>query len=303
MRKVASVSSIANEREAKPGAGPFALTALQRENASTTNPCSYERARHTSSGRRSEPLRFPSRSPLAVRPITWRPIEMMTSNGSPRWLFAAGFALTLAGCGGKSGTAPADGGGDGRGGVGGSAGGSGGGGGHVAGGSGGTFGSVDALGPLVDAYCAAVQGCCQRDGFPAGPLADCKATFAGRDATLVDHVSRGTIRLDATVFQACVAAYQGAVSSCSLTEVAHACRDMFVGTRAENEPCADGSECKSDQGAVTCLKVAPEGSPQPDTGLCKKVPRGKKGDRCVWECHLGPAPVPPTRPAWWRTRC
>ena len=147
-------------------------------------------------------------------------------------------------------------------------------------------GASGPLKPLIDAYCAAARSCCGKGGFPAANLADCEAMFPMRNDS-VASVNKGTAQLDATAFPACVAAYQAAATSCLLGDILTACKNIYVGTKDENEACTTVVDCRHDQGvAVTCLTVQ-VGDVTPDSGVCRRIPHGKRGDACVSDCAIG----------------
>jgi hypothetical protein len=154
-----------------------------------------------------------------------------------------------------------------------------------AGANGGASGSgstaVQMLTPIINAFCAAARSCCAKQGVSA-TLDDCEAMFPMREPT-VASVASGAITLDPTALAACRAAYTQAATSCTENPVVSACQNVFVGTRAENEACSNGQECKRDQGPVTCLITTQNGT----SGVCKKIPHGKAGDACSFDCEKG----------------
>jgi hypothetical protein len=154
-----------------------------------------------------------------------------------------------------------------------------------AGANGGASGSgstaVQMLTPIINAFCAAARSCCAKQGVSA-TLDDCEAMFPMREPT-VASVASGAITLDPTALAACRAAYTQAATSCTENPVVSACQNVFLGTRGENEACSNGQECKRDQGPVTCLITTPNGT----SGVCKKIPHGKAGDACSFDCETG----------------
>jgi hypothetical protein len=205
------------------------------------------------------------------------------------------------GGGGGGGAGHANGGGGSGGGVGGGAGhangggggggggsGVGGGAGHANGGNGGGggFGGMSgAATPLVDAFCAAARACCAKDGRPPGPLTSCEANAA---ATLdAAGLASGTVRLVGAAFDACVAAYQRAATSCTFAEVTTACRGVFIGTLSAGATCTRVSECQRDRGPMVCVLIQQTSGVTPTVGTCAAAPRGAKGDPCLGSCPRG----------------
>jgi hypothetical protein len=205
--------------------------------------------------------------------------------------------LALSGACGKStqassdagGTAGAVGGGSGNGGRGGAAGSSAGAGGLAgaggvggAGGAGGMTGSATAL---VNAFCAAARACCAKDGRPLDPLASCETNAA--ETFGAAEIDAGTIRVDGAKLDACVAAYQHAATSCTVTEVLAACHGMFIGTLPAGATCVRVADCRRDQGPMVCVAIQVTSGVTPTTGTCQPAPRGKNGDPCLLSCPSG----------------
>jgi hypothetical protein len=229
---------------------------------------------------------------------------------------AAALALALAGAGCSSGSAThPDGGGDGVAGAGGGSGAGGGGGGQggaggghpdaggggggasgAGGTGGGTGGARDGgtgdgtttgtLQPLVDAFCATARSCCGQAGRPVQALGGCES-LAANDLTVGPSLANGKVLIDSAAFAACVAAYQAAATSCTLTGVLAACRNLFVGTLQDGDACTSVTECRRDQGPMVCLRIQPAGMPTPDMGVCRRAPRATNGQPCLSSCQTG----------------
>src|SRR5262249_36572742 len=99
-------------------------------------------------------------------------------------------------------------------------------------------------------------------------------------------VGQGTVLLDAQAVAACAAAYQRAATACTIGDVLTACQGVFVGTKADGEPCATLYECRRDQGPATCLKIL-TGDTTPALGICRRAPHASGGDPCVFSCQAG----------------
>ena len=147
---------------------------------------------------------------------------------------------------------------------------------------GGTLGNAT---PLVDAFCAAARACCAKDGRSLDPLASCEASAAASFGAA--QVASGTIRVDAPVFDACVAAYQRAATSCTATEAMTACRGMFIGTLSAGASCKQVADCRRDQGPMVCEMIITTPGVNPTTGICKPAPRGAENDPCLASCPIG----------------
>jgi hypothetical protein len=148
--------------------------------------------------------------------------------------------------------------------------------------------NVGPLKPLINAVCAAARACCAKDPetAPTTNLDDCE-TMLGTQYYAVPGVVKGTTTVSSTVLSACVAAYQAAATSCVLTGVETACQGLYVGTKGDNEPCTTVLDCRQDQGTATCFKVQTASGVTPDTGTCKKIPHGARGDACLSDCLAG----------------
>lgn len=146
-------------------------------------------------------------------------------------------------------------------------------------------GMIGTATPLVDAFCAAARACCAKDGRPLEPLANCEqnagATFGAA------QVSAGTIRVDGAAFDACVAAYQRAATSCTFTEVMTACRGIFIGTLSSGATCTQVADCRRDQRPMVCVLIQTTSGVTPTTGTCQPAPRGAENDACLASCPIG----------------
>jgi hypothetical protein len=141
--------------------------------------------------------------------------------------------------------------------------------------------SVDALKPIVDAYCAAARACCTRDAMPM-QLANCEDLVTSRFPA--KSIANGATRIDADALALCRAAYEAAATRCEATPVMEACRNVLIGTHRAEEPCTLGAqECELIAGQGTCLLPS---SDEPD-GVCKYPAHGKAGDPCMTTCHEG----------------
>jgi hypothetical protein len=141
--------------------------------------------------------------------------------------------------------------------------------------------SVDALKPIVDAYCAAARACCTRDAMPM-QLANCEDLVMSRFPA--KSIANGATRIDADALALCRAAYETAVTSCEATPVIEACRNVLIGTHRAEEPCTLGAqECELIAGQGTCLLP----SSDEQEGVCKYPAHGKAGDPCMTTCHEG----------------
>ena len=197
-----------------------------------------------------------------------------------------GFGGASAAAGGKGGS-----GGNSGGGVSGSGGGT--------GGTGGTGGSAGAsVQALATAYCAAARNCCFSTDYWTPDLTDCEAKFPVRLKPLA-LVDKGTVIIDKTALAACIAAYNQTATACTLNNLAPACRGVFVGTKAEGEPCGYGGdpttggtitegvhECKASGGPELCVWTG-DMTVSGATGTCHKPPHGKIGDPCIGSCQSG----------------
>jgi hypothetical protein len=207
------------------------------------------------------------------------------SGGTP--VGAAGASLGGASLGGASlggaslGGASLGGASGGSGGGGGLGGMNGGGGNAAAGVSGNGAATVKMLQPTVDAFCATARTCCAKQNEPT-KLGDCEAAFPMNNATVASLAS-GAATLDPTALAGCLAAYKAAAVTCEENPVLSACRGVVIGTRPQNAPCTNGSECARDAGFNTCLITEQNGT----VGVCKKIPHYKAGDACTFTCRKG----------------
>jgi hypothetical protein len=101
-------------------------------------------------------------------------------------------------------------------------------------------------------------------------------------------VQKGTVSIDQTALDACVAAYGTVATTCTSTALKAGCRGVFVGAQAEGQPCGGttrfGSfECKQANGSASCYWQDSGGYPT-KTGVCVSIPRGKSGDPCSKTC-------------------
>jgi hypothetical protein len=101
-------------------------------------------------------------------------------------------------------------------------------------------------------------------------------------------VDKGTVIVDQNALAACVAAYNTAATTCTITAVNAACKGIFTGTQAEGQPCGGATrfgayECKPVNGSATCYWQQ-SGSDATSTGVCIGIPRGKSGDECSETC-------------------
>lgn len=137
---------------------------------------------------------------------------------------------------------------------------------------------------LVGAFCDSVRSCCQKGGFPADPLANCESEFS-RQVDIIPLVEKGTVTLNADVFDACVSSVRSAASTCNGASTS-ACVGAFQGTIPEGASCEKSDECvdTADEPAI-CLKIRAAGmTTTPATGVCKLAPRGRAGDPCFTTC-------------------
>ena len=157
------------------------------------------------------------------------------------------------------------------------------------GGNGGIGGGTGAImvQPLINAFCTAAKSCCGRESYPAADLADCESKFPSR-SQYYPLLDKGTVSIDQNALAACVAAYNTAATTCTITGLNAACKGVFVGTQAEGQPCGGTSrfgafECKPVNGSSSC-HLQTSGSDPTNTGVCTSLPRGKSGDLCSKTC-------------------
>jgi hypothetical protein len=162
------------------------------------------------------------------------------------------------------------------------------------GGGGGTGGSTSAamFQPLSTAFCTAAKNCCGRDSYPAVDIADCESKFFSRMDSF-PLVDKGTVTVDQNALAACVAAYNTAATTCTITSVKAACKGVLTGAQAEGKPCGGSSdfgayECKPINGSASCNKPR-SGSDPTNIGVCMSIPHGKNGDECSTSCLKGDA--------------
>jgi hypothetical protein len=139
--------------------------------------------------------------------------------------------------------------------------------------------ALAAIEPALKAYCASIGNCC------AGgvPVDACESGYMAQSPNFASLVA-GLVTIDPDVLAKCQAAYAGS-GQCDLNTVVAACQGLFVGTRAENEPCGQGYDCDRSQGAMTCI-VAGDCNVNP-MGVCTTVPHAKLGDPCLTTCEAG----------------
>jgi hypothetical protein len=116
--------------------------------------------------------------------------------------------------------------------------------------------------------------------------------FPSRLHTLA-FVNKGTVKIDSTALAACIAAYNQTATTCAYHSLVTACRGVFVGTKAENEPCGVGGsnasgvyECQKSDGPEKCTWTGDPSSPAV-TGVCHRLVHGKNGDPCDSSCASG----------------
>jgi hypothetical protein len=153
------------------------------------------------------------------------------------------------------------------------------------GGTGGTAAAV--LRPLINAFCAAAWNCCGRASYPTADLNDCRSNFPSR-FRYYPMVDKGTVTVAQTALNTCVAAYDTAATTCSMTPLHAACRGIFAGTQGEGQSCGGTGEfgafeCKPVNGASSCYWADSGGYPT-TAGVCISLPRGKSGDECSRTC-------------------
>ena len=160
--------------------------------------------------------------------------------------------------GGSVGTGGVAGSGGGGGGIGGASGAVGG---SAAGGSGGSGGDAGAsLATLANAFCAAARTCCAKNGVAAS-LDDCESNFPSRIAAIA---LVGSVTVDSTALAACIAGCNRTATTCAFAPIATACNGVFVGTKAEGDPCGVGGspptggvqECNASDGLRSSLEPA-----------------------------------------------
>ena len=147
--------------------------------------------------------------------------------------------------------------------------------------------------PLVDSFCKAAKTCCAGE-FPTSGLTNCEADFPSQLSTYA-FVDKGTVTVDQVKLAACIAAYEEAATTCTISKVYLACTNtgIFDGTLPAGESCGDNSsssnrysgavECKKTGGSAACLWT----SSQDATGVCVELPHGKEGDECMSSCAIG----------------
>jgi len=141
-------------------------------------------------------------------------------------------------------------------------------------------GGVALLTPTINAFCQAAQSCCAKQPNITPMLTDCASGFPTRNKVLAS-IDTGGVTVNAAALARCLAAYQQAATECDENTVLAACQGVFTGTKAEGEPCANGTECNTAQGPTTCLFTNGDASP----GVCKRTTHGKAGDACVSTCR------------------
>jgi hypothetical protein len=156
-------------------------------------------------------------------------------------------------------------------------------------GNGGTGGGAAAalLQPLGNAFCTAAKSCCGLGSYPTAALADCESKFLSR-FQFYPMVDKGTVTVDQSALAACLAAYNKAATACTVTPLYTACKGVFVGTKAEKQPCGSGNqlgslECKLAGGSAACFWENSSTDPAV-TGVCINITHGKDGDECSTSC-------------------
>ena len=163
--------------------------------------------------------------------------------------------------------------------------------------AGGTFaasGAIEtAVAPIITSFCAAARHCCSLAGISTTSLSDCESQFVKRNPIL-GTASIGEASIDTTAVAACQAAYDEAADSCSAKAVRSACTNILVGKQSESALCGRGGNptifggmaCDHTAGATACLWTGDTNDPAV-TGICLKIPHGKKGDPCLYTCESG----------------
>ena len=141
--------------------------------------------------------------------------------------------------------------------------------------------SLGAIEPAVKAYCDAVSHCCSPSEVTS--LDACEARYAAHSQSLAS-LRTGASSVDPGVLAQCEEAF-GGPDQCNMNVVWDACKNLFAGTRALNEPCGNGWECDRSQGEVTCL--VSDTSTQNALGVCTPAPRAALGEACVSTCESG----------------
>jgi hypothetical protein len=152
--------------------------------------------------------------------------------------------------------------------------------GGATGGTGG--GAATPLQMLANAFCTAARNCCAQGSYSMSQLNDCETKFPSRLPAL-SLVDRGIVLIDGVALEACTNAYVQAVTTCTINGVYAACGAVFVGTKAENQPCSSVVECNSNSGPETCFWTESTVDPAA-VGVCIKTPTGKRGDPCSYSC-------------------
>jgi hypothetical protein len=162
-----------------------------------------------------------------------------------------------------------------------------------AGGAGGAGGNSNAsLTALGNAFCAAARTCCAKSTYTT-TLGDCETKFQSRLFGLA-YVNRGVETIDNTALAACIAGYKEAATTCAFNPLETACKDVFVGTKAEGAACGIGGvpmsngsgECKKIGDAVECVWTG-DVNVATATGTCHTPPHGKNGELCASTCEHG----------------
>jgi hypothetical protein len=140
---------------------------------------------------------------------------------------------------------------------------------------------LEALDEAVGAFCNAARTCCPAQGEPT-MLDDCEdkyATYRTTPRSIMD----GAVTIDAAALARCQAAYADGPDQCNLNAVIAACRGVFIGMRAVDQPCADGYDCDRSQGATTCL--ISDSSGERPVGVCKVIPHAEVDEPCFSTCR------------------
>jgi len=133
------------------------------------------------------------------------------------------------------------------------------------------------LSALLRAFCGAARSCCSsRDA-----LEQCEHNFSAQiDAVAL--VAAGTLEVNASALTACVAAYQRAKTTCTLSEVRTTCHGLFAGVVPDGGKCSSVVECDRSQAPKVCLRLG-DGA----RGTCLAAVRGTSGTACAGSCPRG----------------
>ena len=104
---------------------------------------------------------------------------------------------------------------------------------------------------LADSFCQALRGCCQANGFGAGPAACEEQVLADYQAQISNKLALD-LRYQPLAAARCVAAFTRYVQGCSYhgrPASDAACAEVFQGTRALGENCERGAQCAKVSGS------------------------------------------------------